>query len=232
MQSEFIEVQCTAQFLDRFTVRNSIVRALEDALPLMNGTILDVGCGRMPYRELLLSAPSRATKYIGLDLAREEYATTPDLVWDGEHILLSDNAVECALATEVFEHCPEPERIMQEICRVLKPGGLLFFTTPFLWPLHEVPGDEWRYTPFSLTRLLRNSGFSQIRLKPLGGWDASLAQMLGLWTMRRPMSRRKRAIFARLAVPVVRYLYRRDQPMVNFRENSMITGLSGVALKN
>ena len=53
-----------------------------------------------------------------------------------------------------------------------------------LWPLHDVPYDECRYTPFAIKRHLRNAGFEQFRLKPLGGWDASLAQMIGLWILR------------------------------------------------
>ena len=142
IQAEFIDVHCKADFLDKFIVRGSIVSALKRALPHIRGTVLDVGCGRMPYREMILSPPSGATKYLGLDLARAAYAAQPDLAWDGEHIPLSDNAVECTLATEVFEHCPGPERVMHEIKRVLKPGGMLFFTVPFLWPLHEVPYDE------------------------------------------------------------------------------------------
>jgi hypothetical protein len=52
---------------------------------------------------------------------------------------------------------------------MLKPGSLLFFTVSFLWPLHDVPRDAYRYTPFALERHLRNSGFAQIKLKALGG---------------------------------------------------------------
>ena len=120
---------------------------------------------------------------------------------------------------------------MRESLRVLKPGGLLFFTVPFLWPLHDVPHDEYRYTPFALERHLRNSGFVQIKLKALGGWDASLAQMIGLWVVRRPMSSRKRSILSRLALPIVRYLARHDRLPQEFDESLMITGLSGTAIK-
>jgi SAM-dependent methyltransferase len=184
----------------------------------------------MPYKSLVLAPPSRAERYIGLDLKDNIYEK-PDLEWDGRNIPLEDCVIDCALATEVFEHCEDPEILMRESLRVLKPGGLLFFTVPFLWPLHCVPHDEYRYTPFSLERHLRNSGFEEIRLKPLGGWDASLAQMIGLWVRRRPMSSRKRAILSRLSLPVVRFLAGRDQPPDEFGESSMITGISGTAMK-
>jgi SAM-dependent methyltransferase len=230
-QDEFVDARCTVRFLDKFIVRSSIVRALKWILPSINGTVLDVGCGRMPYRELLLSSPSCATRYIGLDLARADYDAQPDLVWDGDHIPLSDNAVECVLATEVFEHCPGPERVMCEIGRILKPGGMLFFTVPFLWPLHEVPYDEYRYTPFALERHLRNSGFERIQLQALGGWDASLAQMIGLWAARRPMRRCYQILLSWMALPFVCALSRMDRPPVEFGESTMLTGIYGRAYK-
>jgi len=114
----------------------------------------------------------------------------------------------------------------------LKPSGFLFLTVPFLWPLHEVPYDEHRYTPFSLKRHLAGSGFDDIDLKPLGGWDASLGQMLGLWVRRRPMRKIFRAILSTMAMPILYVLFNMDKRKnTQFIESSMITGLSGIARK-
>jgi hypothetical protein len=55
--------------------------------------------------------------------------------------------------------------------------------------------------------------------------------MIGLWVIRRPMSSRKRAILSRLALPIIRYLARRDRLPGKFGEGFMITGLSGTAIK-
>lgn len=227
---EFLNPRCCHTTLDRFIVRQAILGALCSQLGRFSGTVLDIGCGNMPYKPLLLKLPSQVEKYIGLDLKDSIYKR-PDLEWDGRRIPLDDSSIDCALATEVFEHCPNAEIIMRETLRVLKPSGLLFFTVPFLWPLHDVPHDEYRYTPFALERHLRNAGFVQIKLKALGGWDASLAQMIGLWVIRRPMSSPRRAILSRLALPIVRYLARRDRLPPEFDESLMITGLSGTAIK-
>jgi len=227
---EFLNPQYAPDTLDLAGVRRSILTALTRELPRFHGTLLDVGAGYAPYRPLVLAPPSRVTRYIALDLSDNIYQP-PDLKWDGSRIPLRTGAVDCALATEVFEHVPEPENMMRECLRVLKPGGLLFFTVPFLWPLHTVPYDEYRYTPFALGRHLQAAGFCEVRVSALGGWDASLAQMVGLWVRRRPMSNMTRRVLSRLAWPLVVYLARHDDVPQAFHESLMITGLAGTARK-
>lgn len=124
---------------------------------------------------------------------------------------------------------------MKEIFRVLKPGGLLFLTVPFFWTLHEVPHDEYRYTLFALERHLKNSGFTQIKLEALGDWDASLAQMLGLWVRRRLgfslQARLLKLIFSMVLFPIIWFLIKVDSLPKEFSDFTMITGLSGTAIK-
>ena len=228
---DFLEPRCSPGRLDNFGVRRAIVEVLRKELPNFKGIVLDIGCGHMPYRSLVLQAPSQATKYIGVDLKINLYRK-PDLEWDGVTLPLEAASVDVALATELFEHCPAPDVVMKEAFRVLKPSGRLFFTVPFLWPLHDVPHDEYRYTPFALERHLRDAGFTDVVVHALGGWDASLAQMIGLWVRRRPMAARTRAVLSWLAVPVARYLLAKDEPPKQFEESSMCTGFWGTAIRS
>jgi 2-polyprenyl-3-methyl-5-hydroxy-6-metoxy-1,4-benzoquinol methylase len=226
----YVNPVCTINSLDTFAARRSVFASLSSHLAEFSGTVLDIGCGHMPYKKTLLSPPSRVQKYIGLDLADNTYRR-PDLEWDGKNIPREAASIDCAIATEVFEHCPDPMSVMREVFRILNPGGLLFFTVPFLWPLHDAPHDEYRYTPFALTRLLREAGFEDIKLKALGGWDASMAQLIGLWVRRRPMSNKKRELLSKLALPLVKLLLKRDRLPTEFESNCMITGLAGTAKK-
>lgn len=227
----FLSPVLSRRSLDDFLVRSSILRALCSKMGEFRGILLDVGSGDQPYRPLMVAGDSEVKVYISLDIPGSRYAS-PDLYWDGVSMSLKSNSVDCAMATEVIEHCPKPKAVLSEICRVLKPGGILFLTVPFLWPLHDVPDDEFRYTPFSLARILHDAGFAHIDLEAMGGWDASLAQMIGLWARRRPMSEAKRAVVSLLALPVVKWLARRDSPPTSFKTSVMITGIAALATKD
>lgn len=230
----FTNIPFSLENLDRYNIRASILNAINSNLPHFKGNFLDIGCGKMPYKNYILQN-SAVTKYVGLDIENAlEYdvSVKPDFTWDGVKMPFKDGQFDTAFGTEVLEHCPRPEIILGEVNRVLKPGGIFFFTVPFLWPLHEVPHDEYRYTPFALKRMLEETGFVDIEIKPTGGWHASLAQMLGLWVRRSPLTMRKRKIMSAFFKPVIKYLVKKDQYTdKSFHESQMITGLYGIAKK-
>lgn len=230
----FLNIEFSKSNLDRFYIRTAILNALKDNIVIFKGNLLDIGCGKMPYKDYILQNSS-VNKYIGLDIENAlEYdaSVKPDFTWDGITMPFVNDFFDTAFGTEVLEHCPKPEIILNEVNRVLKKGGCFFFTVPFLWPLHEVPHDEFRYTPFSLKRLLEESGFENIEIKATGGWHASMAQMLGLWVRRAPLTNRRRKIFSQILKPVIKYLVKIDiYSKIEFREGQMITGLSGIAFK-
>ena len=233
-QAQYLSPCCRPSTLDSFGNRRLILGALRGSLPSFSGTVLDVGCGHKPYKGLLLSPPSRASNYIGLDLAANPYSS-PDLEWDGRKIPLADAAVDSVLLTEVLEHCPQPDEVLKEISRVLKPGGFLFLTVPFIWPIHTVPHDEYRYTPFALRRLLEQAGLAGAQIEATGGRHAVLALTLGLWVRRRPLTSRRhvvtKAALSLMLWPVIWLLLKLDRPPDEFEESAMLVGLSAAATK-
>lgn len=227
----FINIPLRVDNLDLYYHRTSILRALEKRLPSFHGKLLDAGCGKMPYKQYILEKSS-ITEYVGLDIERAivyDEQVKPDFYWDGKKMPFKDKIFEGVFATEVMEHVPDNHIFLSEVVRVLKTKGYFFFTVPFLWPLHEVPHDEYRYTPFALERILKQAGFHTIHIEPLGGWHASMAQMLGLWLRRGPLSKKQRKLLSKVIFPVYKFLINRDQ--VRIKESQMITGLSGMAFK-
>jgi len=184
----------------------------------------------MPYKSIVLAADTNVSKYIGMDLSdNRSYTDKPDITWDGVAIPLADCSVDCAMATEVLEHCPYPDKTLTELCRVLKPEGTLLITVPFIWMLHEVPYDEHRYTPFALKRLVEASGFKIIELTALGGWNASLAQFIANWLYYSEGNRTLRRVAKILFFPMFKALLKSDRIPIEFETGQMISGLSCLA---
>jgi len=228
----YIRIPLTIKNLDKYVHRKAILSALQESLPLFSGRLLDYGCGRLPYKKYILEH-SGVTEYIGLDIetALNYDNVKPDAVWDGTIIPYPDGSFDVVFATEVFEHVHDLEHALCEIYRVLKQGGILFFTIPYVWPLHEVPNDEYRYTPFALEQIFKRAAFSETEIKPTGGWNATLAQMLGLWVRRKPMAKRKKTMLSYIVRPFIKGLLRKDSKPLDYRENTMMPGLYGIVRK-
>lgn len=105
---------------------------------------LDIGCANSPYADLF---PNR----VGFD---ERPAPGVDVVGDAHALPFGDGSFEQVVCTEVLEHLHTPQKAIDEMYRVLKPGGVLLLTTRFIFPLHDVPGDYFRYTKYGLKHLL------------------------------------------------------------------------------
>eukprot|EP01028_Stygiella_incarcerata_P014383 TRINITY_DN9450_c0_g1_i2.p1 TRINITY_DN9450_c0_g1~~TRINITY_DN9450_c0_g1_i2.p1 ORF type:complete len:249 (-),score=-39.49 TRINITY_DN9450_c0_g1_i2:68-814(-) len=219
--------------MDIFYIRRSIKNAIDENLYNFHGKFLDLGCGDMHYRKYI-SSNSAIEEYIGIDIEHPNYHKDkkPDLFWDGVNLPLEDNSIDTIMATEVFEHIPNLQNVITEINRVLKPGGMIFFTIPYLWPLHDAPFDEYRYTPYSLERIFRKANFNMIQLEPTGGWDASLAQMIGLWINRSQKTNEKKEELKEKYFSLYQNLIETDAPDNNFTTNNMITGIIGTAFKD
>lgn len=218
--------------IDHWIVRGSIVGELRKTYPRLHGRLLDVGCGRMPYRHEIL-ASTRVSEYVGLDIASArvyDQSITPDATWDGTTMPFPEDSFDCAIATEVFEHAPDIGMLLGEVYRVLRPGGLLFFTTPFIWPYHETPHDMQRWTSFGIARNLELGGFRAVAVVSVGNWHSALAQMLGLWVTRSGLPRVVRGIVRRPVYWLQRVLMRFEGPSPDV-ENSMPRLLAGTAVK-
>lgn len=157
--------------------RMSIARAMRVAAPHARGDLLDIGCGLRPYRSLF--APY-IRRYIGMDYPPGDgdgSQIDAAVYGDSQRLPFRDASVDTALSTQVLEHLPEPSVMLREAHRVLRPGGKLLLTAPFVWGEHEVPRDYYRYTSYGLRHLVERAGFRPLRVEPLEGLYTVLGQM-------------------------------------------------------
>ncbi len=108
MSDYFLKIPFTIDNLDRFYVRSSIKKALVSQMPQFSGKFLDIGCGKMPYKQFILEN-STVREYIGLDIETAiEYDVNvkPDFTWGGITMPFENNTFDTTFATEVLEHCP------------------------------------------------------------------------------------------------------------------------------
>lgn len=137
---------------------------------------LDVGCGLRPYE---LSFPQGV--YIGVDIevsGRKSDMKAPDYYYDGSILPFPEGYFEGVICTQVLEHVPEPGLLLKEMYRVLKPGGRLIMSLPFVWQEHEPPYDFFRYTCFGATSLLKQAGFEVAELIKDTGTIETLAVLI------------------------------------------------------
>lgn len=139
-----------------YFARRALVRGLAEFFPRLTGDVLDVGCGTKPYRRFIPAA-----RYVGMELdsPRARASFQADVYYDGRTFPFADGSFDGVLCSQVFEHVFTPGPFLQEIQRVLRPGGCLVLTVPFVWDEHEQPADYARYSSFGLRAQLEQAGF-------------------------------------------------------------------------
>lgn len=146
-----------------------------------NTSVLDLGCGY--HGDLLQSLTPRIRRGVGIDLS---VAPSPNLIAGrvDTKISLPSNSFEVITALAIIEHVQDPETMLRECYRLLKPGGKLLITTPSLYGkpvlefmafLHliskvEIDDHKRYYTQTSLRQALIKAGFSKphVTVQPFG----------------------------------------------------------------
>lgn len=127
---------------NQVAARNAAV--LLDRLRRGNGesTVLIVGGGSVNVGADDLYA-AEGVRIIAFDIYS---SANTDFVADAHAIPLQDNSVDAVWIQAVLEHVLTPATVVDEIWRVLKPGGIVYAETPFLQPVHEEAYDFTRFT--------------------------------------------------------------------------------------
>jgi SAM-dependent methyltransferase len=140
----------------------------------MSGRFLDVGGG----------AKSRTREYLpkGVepDSINIDASIQPTyLIGPGQPFPIADNSYDGAVCLNTLEHVYDAKGILSETIRILKPGGTLYITVPFMFRIHAHPDDFFRGTPSWWRQALEDAGFAKAELLPLVWGRNVAAGMIG-----------------------------------------------------
>ena len=137
--------------------------------------VLDVatGTGRLP--RALLRQPSFSGRVIGVDLARRmlreavrrtaQFADRLTFIWqDARNLPFEDGTFDAVTCLEALEFTPNPQDILTELLRVLRPGGVLLVTNRIGREARLMPGRTFSRAKFE--RLLRGFPLDKVQIRP------------------------------------------------------------------
>jgi SAM-dependent methyltransferase len=137
--------------------------------------VLDCGCGRRQdyYHNVI--------NYEIVD-----YDTT-DVLGVGEKLPFKDDTFDAVISIAVLEHVRDPFICAREISRVLKPGGELFCSVPFLQPYHGYPHHYFNATHQGIQRLFEDDlSVERVYIPEVGHPAFSLFWFLSSWVHGLP----------------------------------------------
>jgi SAM-dependent methyltransferase len=146
----------TVRDLERASIREFVA----SCAPLLIGNVLDYGCGKQPYRDIVEEAGGR---YVGYD--RADYPANVSGQNIGPDVLNVLDDFDAILCTQVAQYWTDPRHTLKLLRRILDLRGYLVITFPTNWDEVE-PDDLFRYTATGMRYLLEHeAGFTVERVE-------------------------------------------------------------------
>jgi SAM-dependent methyltransferase len=144
-----------------------------------NKTILDIGSAKGSFikskKFKINEIEKKAKSYTTIDL---DPKTKPDIIADAHELqnYVEKNSVDIVILFNIIEHLRSPEIVLDQVYEVLKNYGSVYFTIPFLYPIHEKPNDYSRFTIYKLNLLFSN--FEKVEIYHLGGYFSLVSNLI------------------------------------------------------
>ena len=180
-------------------------------IPSKGMRIYDFGCGSKPYQVF-----AGSNEYIGIDIDRKNVKA--DIFADICDVPVQSCSADIVCSFFVLEHVYNPLDVLKEKFRILKSEGQLFMLVPLYWEEHDQPYDFWRYTRFSLIKMLEQAGFVDVEIKAINAnWAILGMQFARVLNVYR---------YTRFILPLLNYLFfNLDQAWLRKRSKDRISNV-------
>jgi SAM-dependent methyltransferase len=101
------------------------------------------------------------------------------VVANAEELPFADNSVDAIICESLLEHVPQPQVIVDDMLRVLKPGGQMYIVIPFVYPFHACPNDFYRWSSTGLRHLCKDGDVKDLGTR--AGPSSALMGQLSTW---------------------------------------------------
>ncbi len=205
---------------------NSLLRMMEyDTLSRLDitGRVLDVGGG----------AKARYRRYLPADIDYASVNIDPEieptwLIRPGEPFPIDSDSFDWVVSFNTLEHIYDPRPTLAESFRVLKPGGTMVITVPWIFRIHAHPDDYNRSTPSWWRETLEQTGFASATLLPLvWGRNSTALSISGSGLMPKQLAaywaHAKDTLYAKLRFPSGVYDGRRGESICGVSVGWFIT---------
>jgi SAM-dependent methyltransferase len=117
---------------------------LQKRVPSVSGPVLEVGSkdygNTTSFRDIY-----QGQEYVGLDLFEGKGVDVIVNLEDGIGEL-KESSFALVICCSVLEHTPRPWVVAENLTRLLKPGGVLYMSVPWVWRYHAYPDDYFRFS--------------------------------------------------------------------------------------
>ncbi|MEK6903984.1 MAG: class I SAM-dependent methyltransferase [Nanoarchaeota archaeon] len=193
------DVRNTSITSDIYLQLSAISDDIRDHAHHAKGVLLDLGSGKAPYKPFF---DKYVKKYIRLDNSLNEKSPS-NIIADAQELPIRSSSVDTVFSSQLLEHVPYPQKVIDEIYRILKPGGICILTTHMANPLHGMPHDYFRFTRQAFRYVLFKK-FKIITIKENGGALLSISQFIN-WGISDVLPK----IFALPIIVLINFLAKR-----------------------
>jgi SAM-dependent methyltransferase len=174
--------------------RRRIIEEGIKRLPTTGLAVLDVGGRLQPYRPLL---GARVKSYVAID---PQLTPLVNVAAVAEALPFPEGQFDLVICTQVLEYLPEPARGVDEIRRVLRPGGSALISAPSVF-VRDCDHEYWRFLPEGLRYLLQD--FAEVKVIPEGNSVTGLFRTLNVFLISFARPKFLARVLAWTLVPVL-----------------------------